>query len=187
MAEPHRTAQRRLVCDAFADGGELSGGGMWVRSPLSCLEKAMETAPDMILIRFPGADDPAREAYLELCGILKRNGRTRNCRVAALVPDGNRTLLDGLYAAGVDHAAPAPGGGLDAGTVRDILGSLRADRWRDAPCPYLRSVAVDAGGTMTVCGAYLDRMVLGGRRLRELCETESHTGCECFQNPRVRP
>jgi hypothetical protein len=29
----------------------------------------------------------------------------------------------------------------------------------------------------------LDRMVLGGRRLHELCETDDHLHCEYYQNP----
>lgn len=185
-----RGTERRLVCDALGGTDGLSGGEVRVNTPLSCLESAMETVPDVILIRLPGPGDPARKSYLELCEILKRNRRTRNCRVAVLMPDRSRTLADRLHSAGVDYAAPAPGGGMDGETAREILDSLgeadRMGRCRDAICPYLRNVPADGPNPMTVCGAYLDRMVLGGRRLHELCETESHTGCDCFQNPRVR-
>lgn len=191
MASPHGTAQRRLVCDALGRTASLSGGEVWVRTPLSCLESAMETVPDVILIRLPGPGDPARETYLELCEILKRNSRTRDCRVAVLIPDRSREFADRLHSAGVDYAAPAPGGGMDGETAREIIDSLgeadRMARCLDTLCPYLRNVPADGPAPMTVCGAYLNRMVLGGRRLHELCETESHTGCEYFQNPRVRP
>jgi len=35
-------------------------------------------------------------------------------------------------------------------------------------CPYLHYDALDACHEMTVCGAYLDRMVLGGQRLQKV-------------------
>jgi hypothetical protein len=50
-------------------------------------------------------------------------------------------------------------------------------------CPFLYYREIDSQHEMTVCGAYLDRMVLGGRRLRELCQTEDHLHCEYFLNP----
>ncbi|MBG0790241.1 MAG: hypothetical protein H0S80_07070 [Desulfovibrionaceae bacterium] len=188
MGEALKT-MRRLVCDALGPAREIHGEA-WVRTPLSCLEAAFDTVPDMILIRFPEPDDPVRESYLELCGILKRNDRTRNCRVTALMSGAGRPFVDKLYSAGVDYAAPAPGGRMDSGTIREIIDALgeehRLSCCRDRLCPYLRVVAVDTAGTMTVCGAYLDRMALGGRRLHELCETENHIGCEYFQSPRVR-
>ncbi|MDD3312877.1 hypothetical protein [Pseudodesulfovibrio sp.] len=144
----------------------------------------------MILIRFPDPIDPTLEMYVELCETLKRNRRTRGCAVTVLLPGKDRALMDRLYAAGVDYAATATGGGLDDRKALDILGSLgegqRAGHFRAALCPYLGSVAPDGAGAMAVCGAYLNRMVLGGRRRRESCETENHARCEYFQTPRVR-
>ena len=35
---------------------------------------------------------------------------------------------------------------------------------------------------LTVCGAYMNRMVLGGKRLHEVCETLNHLHCEYFIN-----
>jgi hypothetical protein len=157
---------------------------------LSCLEQAIDTAPDMILIRFPEPGDPTLGMYLELCEVLKHGRRTQGCGITVLIPGKDRFLMDKLRLAGVDYAVPAFGGGLDDGKVRTLLDSLderhRVDHCRDTLCPYLRSVPLDESRAMPVCGAYLDRMVLGGRRLHELCETENHAGCEYFQNPRVR-
>lgn len=189
MRDERKTAQHYLVCDASGDTG-TDRHGLWTRSPLSCLETAIEAVPDMILIRFPEPGDPIRGMYLELCEALKRNGRTRGCAVTALIPGKERALMDGLYSAGVDYAVTVSGGGLDDRKVLDILNSLgerhRVAHCLDTLCPYLSSVALDESRAMPVCGAYLDRMVLGGRRLHELCETENHAGCEYFQNPRVR-
>lgn len=189
MTDAIPTTQHYLVCDASGGTGTDSTV-LWAQSPLTCLERAIEAVPNMTLIRFPEPDDPTHEMYVELCEVLKRNRRTRSCAVTVLLPGKDRSLLDRLYTAGVDYAATVSGDGLDDRKVLDILGSLgegqRVDHCRDTLCPYLRSVALDESRAMTVCGAYLDRMVLGGRRLHELCETENHTGCEYFQNPRVR-
>jgi hypothetical protein len=189
MGDQRNATQRYLVCDASNDTGTASGG-LWTRSPLSCLESAIEAAPEIILIRFPEPTDPTHEMYLELCEVLKRNRRTRGCAVTALMPGKDRSLMDRLHLAGVDYAVTVSSGGLDDRKVLDILDSLgqrhRVAYCRDTLCPYLSSVALDESRAMPVCGAYLDRMVLGGRRLHELCETENHAGCEYFQNPRVR-
>ncbi len=53
-------------------------------------------------------------------------------------------------------------------------------------CPFLKRRPINADEEMSVCGAYRDRLVLGGRRLREVCETDNHRYCEYFLNPRVR-
>ncbi|MEZ7197904.1 hypothetical protein [Pseudodesulfovibrio karagichevae] len=189
MGDPRNATQRYLFCDA-SDGTGTARSGLWTRSPLSCLERAIEVVPEMILIRFPEPIDPTQEIYVELCELLKRNRRTRDCAVAVLLPGKDRTLMDRLHSAGVDYAATVSGDGLDDRKVLDILDSLgegqRVDHFRATLCPYLNSVALDESRAMTVCGAYLDRMVLGGRRLHELCETENHAGCEYYQNPRVR-
>ncbi|MEF2230253.1 MAG: hypothetical protein V3571_04930 [Pseudodesulfovibrio sp.] len=189
MGDQRNATQRYLVCDASNDTG-TAHGGLWTRSPLSCLEAAIEAAPEMILIRFPEPIDPTHEMYLELCEVLKHNRHTRGCAVTALMPGKDRSLMDRLHSSGVDYATTVSGGGLDDRKVLDILGSFgegqRVDHCRDTLCPYLRSMPLDESRAMTVCGAYLDRMVLGGRRLHELCETENHVGCEYFQNPRVR-
>lgn len=190
MTDVVRTTQRYLVCDASGDADEAHRHGLWTRSPLSCLERAIETVPDVILIRFPEPSDPTLEMYLELCELLKHGRRTQGCGITALMPGKDRCLMDKLHLAGVDYAVTAFGGGLDDGKVLTLLGSLdeshRVDHCRLALCPYLHNVTVDAFRSMSICGAYLDRMALGGRRLHELCETENHAGCDYFQAPRVR-
>jgi hypothetical protein len=150
----------------------------------------LETVPDMILIRFPEPDDPTHEMYLELCEVLKRNKRTRSCAITVLLPGKDSPLLDRLHSAGVAYTTTVSSDGFRDGNVIGILNSLgeghHVGHFRASLCPYLSSIALDESRAMTVCGAYLNRMVLGGRRLHELCETENHAGCEYFQNPRVR-
>jgi len=187
MTDELGTTQRYIVCDALSGAGTDQKG--LCRSPLICLERAIENVPDMILIRFPEPVDPIHEIYVELCEVLKRNRRTRRCTVTALIPRKDRFLIDRLHSAGVDYAATPPCGEMDDGKMLAFLNSLderhRVHYWRETLCPYLSSVALDESRTMIVCGAYQNRMVLGGRRLHELCETENHIGCEYFQTPRI--
>ena len=80
---------------------------------------------------------------------------------------------------------------LNSTLLFDIITTLgakdRMQRQLRTLCPYLHYEMIDAYREMTVCGAYLDRMVLGSRFLHEVCETENHLGCEYFRNPRLKP
>ncbi len=49
-------------------------------------------------------------------------------------------------------------------------------------CPALNRVGSDDQEELTVCGAYMNRMVLGGKRLHEVCETLNHLHCEYLIN-----
>jgi hypothetical protein len=77
---------------------------------------------------------------------------------------------------------------LDSNKMRKIIDELgpndRLERHLKVVCPFLHYNEIDSKHKMAVCGAYLDRMVLGGRRLHELCETEDHLHCEYYLNPR---
>ena len=72
--------------------------------------------------------------------------------------------------------------------IVDALGpDDRVERQLAGVCPYLHYNLIDPEHEMTVCGACLDRMVLGNGRLHDICETRHHLGCEYFLNPRVKP
>ncbi|EPR44188.1 hypothetical protein dsmv_1138 [Desulfococcus multivorans DSM 2059] len=53
----------------------------------------------------------------------------------------------------------------------------------DTTC-FLHYNKIESRHELTVCGAYLDRMILGGHRLGEVCQTEKHLSCEYYLNPR---
>ena len=63
---------------------------------------------------------------------------------------------------------------------------IGCERQLAALCAYLHYDIIDARREMKVCGAYLDRMVLGGLWLSEVCQTEGHLQCEYFLNPRLK-
>ncbi|MCU0915016.1 MAG: hypothetical protein MUC88_10690 [Planctomycetes bacterium] len=162
-----------------------------VRSPIACLDRAVEERPAAVAIHF--ADMPLRErdGLVELCAVLKRNSRTKETCVVTLLHEKHRELVAVLERASVDFVTFIGGRPPTARAVRDIIDGLGpADRLEphlSAMCPYLHYEALDGCREMRVCGAYLDRMVLGGRRLHEVCESCAHLACEHFLHPRRRP
>lgn len=180
---------RFLVCDtAGKTGPPASTDGEWVRSPLECLYKALESSPGIVIVRFPETPVWRREALIVLCAALKQNSETKETPLLALLPTKHRRLTEELHQAGVDFIKCLGDAHLDAVLILETIASLsdedRVDHHFEVVCPFLHYTPMDPQQEMTVCGAYLDRMVLGGCRLRELCKTEGHLGCEYFLNPR---
>lgn len=160
-------------------------------TPIQCLEKAVETIPALIVIRFGRLPIKERNALVELSAALKRNSHTRKCPILALLRSKHRKLLEDLVRAGVEFVRYSGDIRLDSIQMEDIVEGLgpndRLARQLNNICPNLHYSGIDSRSEMTVCGAYLDRMVLGGDRLHEICETEEHLHCEYYLNPRVKP
>ena len=183
---------RFLLCDTTGNVGELSSlEGEWASSPIQCLNKAIEKKPGIIVIRFGKMTILEREALVELSAALKRNIHTRTCPILALLHSKHRILIEDLKQAKVDYVRYIGDTRLDSTWMRKIIDGLgpddRLERHLAILCPFLNYSKVDSRREMTMCGAYLDRMVLGGRRLHEICETEDHFRCEYYLNPRLKP
>ena len=182
---------RFLLCDTTGNVGELSPPEEeWVSSPVHCLDRAVDARPGIIVIRFGKMPIREREALVELIAALKRNSHTRKCPVLALLHSKHRRLLEDLNRAGADFAKYVEDTPLVSRQMREIIDGLgpgdRLQQHLAVPCPFLHYRGIDSQHEMTVCGAYLDRMVLGGRWLHEVCETEDHLQCEYYLNPRIR-
>ncbi|MDQ1335890.1 MAG: hypothetical protein QG552_2840 [Thermodesulfobacteriota bacterium] len=181
---------RCLLCDSSGHMELKPEGGEWVRSPIQCLDRAMEGKPVIIAVRFWKMPMRERETLVELCAALKRNSRTRSTPVLALLHTKHRGLMEALKRAGVDLARFIGETTLSSTRLIEIIDGLgtedRVERQWTLLCPYLDYDAIDSCHEMTVCGAYLDRMVLGGKRLHEICETEDHLHCEYYLNPRIK-
>jgi len=180
---------RVLLCDPAGSVNQPAPAGEeLVASPLRCLDRATDRRPGIIVLRFHSMPVRELEALLELSALLKRNRHTRSIPVLALLHAKHRKLLEALQLAGVDFAHHAGDIALDAQQIRGIIEGLGPDdrlaQQLASLCPFLHYNSIDPHHEMTVCGAYLDRMVLGGRRLREICETGDHLRCEYYLNPR---
>ncbi len=180
---------RFLLCDVTCNVDELSSSDeAWVSSPIQCLDKAVDSNPELIALRFGWMTIQEREALLELATVLKRNSQTRNRPILALLHSKHRKLLEDLNEAGVDFATYAGDVTLNSSQMQAIIDGLGPDdrigRHLEVVCPFLHYSEIDSQHEITLCGAYLDRMVLGGHWLHEICEIEGHLQCEYFLNPR---
>ncbi len=189
-----RSAQtlRFLLCDTIGNVGELSSPEEeWASSPIQCLEKVIDKKPGIIVIRFGEMPIREREALVELSAAIKRNSHTRRCLLLALLHSRHRILIENLNQAKIDYVRYIGDDKLDSIRMREIIDGLgpddRLQRHLEILCPFLNYSKISSRQEMTMCGAYLNRMVLGGRRLHEICETEGHFHCEYYLNPRLKP
>ncbi|MDQ7784364.1 MAG: hypothetical protein RDU20_15870 [Desulfomonilaceae bacterium] len=180
---------RFLLCDITGNVGELSSSDeARVSSPIQCFDKAVDSSTGFIVVRFGRMPMIGHETLIELVTALTRNSHTHHRPILALLHSRHRKLLENLHQAGVDFAWCVGEVTLDSDQVRAIIDGLvpddRVERHLEVVCPFLHYSRIDPYHEMTVCGAYLDRMVLGGRWLHEICETEGHLQCEYYLNPR---
>jgi hypothetical protein len=180
---------RFLLCDTTGNVGEPSSSDeAYAVSPIQCLNKAVDLNPELIVVRFDDMRIRERESLVELCAALKHNRHTRNRSVLALLHSKHRKLIEDLNRAGVNFVKFIGQTYLDSNRMRKIIDALgpddRVGRQLEIVCPFLHYSKIDSKHEMTVCGAYLDRLVLGGRRLQELCGTVDHLHCEYYQKPR---
>jgi len=179
-----------LMCDTSEGIADSPSEEEWVASPIQCLDKAVEWEPKIIVVSFIRISIREREALVELSTALKRNSHTKRCSVMALLHSKHRKLIEELKLGKVDYVRYIGEAKLDSNLVREIIADMGAgdslDRHLETLCPFLHYSKIDSQQEMTVCGAYLDRMVLGGRCLHELCETDDHLYCEYYQHPSRR-
>lgn len=183
------TAPMFLICDTLGDPGILMPGGQRVSSPVQCLDLAITERPGIMVIRFGPMPIRQREALVELCVVLKHNRHTGEIPLLALLSTKHRQLIEALKDAGADYIRYIGMDKLESALILQCIEGL-GPRDRIEPhlailCPFLHYSRIDSQHEITVCGAYLDRMVLGGRRLHEICEVENHLQCEYYLNPRL--
>lgn len=181
---------RYLLCDVSGRFEPKSVGEEWVRTPTQCLDRAVEGKPRIIVVCFGRMPIQQRDSLVELCVVLKRNSRTRKAPLLALLHEKHRGLIEDLKQAGVDFVKFVAEKPLRSSLIVEMIDGLgpdeRVERQLDILCPYLHYDAIDDCREMTVCGAYLDRMVLGGKWLHEVCQTENHLSCKYLLNPRSK-
>lgn len=161
-----------------------------VSSPIQCIHHAIEEKPEIILIRFGKIPIKEREALIDLCSALKTNSHTSDIPIMALLNSKHRKLLEHLKQADVNYARYAADDEIDPFSLKAIMVKLspddRVEKQLEIICPFLHYRKIDSIREMKVCGAHLDRMVLGGSRLHEICEIQEHLYCEYFQSQRVK-
>jgi hypothetical protein len=183
------SARQVLFCEGSGECSLTPTSGDVVSSPIACLAKALDGKPRIIVIHFAEPANGEREPLVELCGVLKRNSRTKRTPILALLHSRHRKLLEDLEQAGVEYVKYVGDTPLNSLLMNGLIGTPGPDdlleRQLARVCPYLHYSPIDSEREMVVCGAYLDRLVLGKKWLHMLCEHEAHLRCEYFLNPRV--
>lgn len=172
-----------LLCDPTSRFDPVALAGCWETSPVRCLERIHRAPPRWLALRF-GPERLGDAPLLDLCAAASA------CTVVALLASPHRRLLELLDAAGARVAHVIGSTRLEA-SLLDLPATLGpADELSQhlaSTCPNLRYQPMQDGHELTVCGAYRDRLVLGGRRLHETCWTAAHQACEFRLHPRRKP
>lgn len=181
-----------LVCQ-FPQALALEGptiGLTMAQSPMACMDAAVAKRYTGILIYFSTRKIRARDALVELSRDLNQNPFTCGTRKCVSLLCRNRSLLVKLKESGVEYVdVRLPTESADPWRMWErlnVLGStLRIDAHLARLCPFLRYKPISDQNEMITCAAYRNRMVLGGRRLRDVCQAEAYLQCEFYLNPRT--
>lgn len=177
-----------ILCDPSGKAAIPGMGQNCTKSPILCFDLAVDQEVDMVIVRFGPMPSPLRSRLVILCQALNHNSHTKECLILALFDSWQRELMEELKMAGVDFVKCVGDMVLDPASLHEIISSLKLDDLLDnrlaSLCPYLHYRVTETNNEMTVCGAYKDRMVLGGERLQVKCESLKHRECEFFLSPR---
>lgn len=167
-------------------------GARIVQSPLECFSRATEDQAEFIVVVFSGWNILVRHSVLELCRHLKNNPLTGEIPVIAVMEGLHREMMVKLQECGValfdKYKATAP---IDLNRIKDL--ARRRDYAVDIReeikklCPFLNHIDIEGDYVLTACGAYKNRMVLGGKRLHEICETLNYRLCDYFMKSGIVP
>ena len=179
-----------LLCDATGNFEPSPCEAQWTFSPIQCMDQARDAALSIVVVRFGKIPIREREALVELCAALKRNSRTRASLVLALLHTKHRKLIEDLERIKVDYLRYVGDDRLNSDQIREVIQDLGPDdrlkHHLSVLCPFLNYDPIDSRRELITCEAYLDRLVPGGRRLLEICETGGYLKCEYYQNPRIK-
>ena len=145
----------------------------------------------LIILCFSTRSIHARSGIVELCRCLKSNSLTRKTPLFASIDRWHRALAERLKEAGLDFMGVRQSQNLInpeyiSNRVQKTTISIHIDQIMSRLCPFLNYAPIYGRSELITCGAWRNRMVLGGKRLHELCETENHLHCEYFLNPRPK-
>lgn len=181
-----------LVCQLVQELEIVKSEGVTItRSQLTCMSEATAKTFGLIMICFSTRNIPDRGGIIELCTCLKNHPLTKETPLFASMDHWHRDVALQMQNAGLDFAEMRQSKErIDPGYIFALVRNggvlIRTDRILAQLCPFLNYTPIDNHSELITCRAYRNHMVLGGRRLREVCETAGHLQCEYFLNPRLK-
>ena len=179
-----------LVCPVQRNQGITKTAEVAIaRSLPACFNLASSQDFGLIIINVPDGRDTIQNRVLDLCRGLKSHPETQDTPVIISLEFINRELIIKLVNTGIrfmdlrEKGAPIDPERLLCLTRRADP-SVRIDLILARLCPFLDHRWESDGHALTTCRAYRNRMVLGGKRLHEVCESDCHVYCEYYLHPR---
>jgi len=191
MVMPQNNA-KILVCQFDEKTEILKSDGVTVtHSPVWCLNEATTKSYGLIILCFSARFIRARSGVVDLCRCLKSNSVTHKTPIFASIDHWHRVVALRLKEAGLDFMAVRQSQDrIDPVNISDRIGrntiSIQIDQVMSRLCPFLNYSPLNGHSELIMCGAWHNRMVLGGKRLHEICEADSHHHCEYFKKPRLK-
>ncbi|MCB2169525.1 MAG: hypothetical protein KQI78_17850 [Deltaproteobacteria bacterium] len=179
-----------LVCPLQHDQQIAKTGEVSIAPSLpACFNFAAGRNFSLIIINVPVGREAIRNHVLDLCRGLKRCSETQDTPVIISVEFLNREMTLKMANAGIRFMEVRPKRNpIDPDHLLHMVRrgdpSIRIDLILARLCPFLDHRQVDGGRELTTCKAYRNRMVLGGKRLHKMCESDCHVYCDCFLHPR---
>lgn len=157
---------------------------------LACMYEATSRDFGLIIICLTVRQLKLRQNMLELCHCLKTHPLTKNKLMVVSVDCLHREITSKLADAGVRFMdVHMPGASIDPDSLMNRVqsddSSIKIDRILHKLCPHIHYEPIDEQCELTTCKAYGNRMVLGGQRRHEVCESEDHIYCDQFLCPRL--
>lgn len=183
--------QSILICQLHQDARTINSGDVSITSNvLTCMSEATNRDFGLIIISLSVNHSLMRKATIELCHCLKTHSTTKKTPIVVSVDCIHRGIAVNLADAGVRFMdLRKPGAPIDPESLMELvhLGdpSIKINRILNRLCPWIHYNSIDDHCELTTCRAYRNRMILGGRRLHKVCETDDHIYCEYFLFPRL--
>jgi len=186
----HKENNKILVCQIDERVEILTAVGVTIiHNSLSCLNEATINPYDLIIIDFSVQSkcDLLIE-IVELCRCLKVNPLTNKVPLFVSIDRWDREIAVRMKESGVDYMDLRQGPNrMDPQYISNIVIetgiSVHINRVVSRLCPFINYGLLNNSCEFLTCRAWRNRMVLGGKWLHELCETEDHLHCEYFLNP----
>lgn len=187
MSSPHSAI---LVCPVESNQKIAEAGKVTIaRSLPACFNGAASRKFDLIVINVPNDRETIRNRIMDLCRGLRSHPETQDIPTIISMEFINREMTIKLADTGIRFMdIREKGAAIDPEHLLHLIHRVdpcvRIDLILRRLCPFLDHRQLDDACALTTCRAYRNRMVLGGKRLHEVCESGTYLYCDYYLHPR---